>query len=120
MSVRQAQRQIDAAEFAAWMAYARLEPWGQPAEDFRLGVLAATVANGLRAVVDTLILVNGGRPPKRQGLVPADFMPQWGETPRAAVAPAELHTLFMMLTNAGIGTLTMTPPPERTRNGTRL
>lgn len=45
MSVRQAQREIDSREFAEWMAYANVEPFGPLREDQRAGVVAAILAN---------------------------------------------------------------------------
>ena len=45
MSVRQAQAQIDSAEFASWIAFYRLEPWGAPVEDMRTGATLAMMAN---------------------------------------------------------------------------
>lgn len=45
MSVRRAQDEIDAPEFAEWMAYAKIEPFGPEREDQRAGVIAALIAN---------------------------------------------------------------------------
>lgn len=45
MSVRRAQLEIDSAEFAEWMAYANLEPFGPVREDQRAGVVASIIAN---------------------------------------------------------------------------
>jgi hypothetical protein len=49
MSVKQAQCEIDSAEFSEWLAYWQLEPWGQSREDLRIGILAALYANTHRA-----------------------------------------------------------------------
>lgn len=45
MSVRQAQREIDSAEFADWMAFARIEQFGSPVEDLRTGAVVSMLAN---------------------------------------------------------------------------
>lgn len=45
MSVWRAQREVSSREFAEWMAYATLEPFGPEREDQRAGVVAATLAN---------------------------------------------------------------------------
>lgn len=40
MTVRELLRRIDAHEFAEWMAYAQIEPFGPLREDLRAGVVA--------------------------------------------------------------------------------
>ncbi|VVE90399.1 phage tail assembly protein T [Pandoraea bronchicola] len=45
MSVRQAQREIDSAEFAEWVAYSRIEQFGSPIEDLRTGAVVSMLAN---------------------------------------------------------------------------
>ena len=45
MSVRQAQREIDSREFAEWIAYDRIDPFGEERADWRVGQLTAMVAN---------------------------------------------------------------------------
>lgn len=45
MSVRQAQAEIDSAEFTEWLAYYSLEPFGTQMDDLRHGVATATLAN---------------------------------------------------------------------------
>ena len=51
-------------QFAEWMAYSRLEPWGEERDDLRMGIVASTIANVYRK--------EGKKPFK-----PADFMPQF-------------------------------------------
>lgn len=65
MSVKRAQREIDAAEFAEWLAYYRLEPWGEERGDLRAGIVASTVANAWRG--KDVLPFN-----------PGDFMPEFG------------------------------------------
>lgn len=48
--------------FAEWAAYAELEPFGESLQDWRAGMIAATVAN---VNID----------PKRKAFQPQDFMP---------------------------------------------
>jgi hypothetical protein len=48
MSVRRAQHEIDSTEFTEWMAYYRLEPWGDAVADLRHGVLSSLIANANR------------------------------------------------------------------------
>lgn len=61
MSVKRAQQEIDAAEFAHWMAFYRLEPWGRDVEDRPAALVASTIAN-----------VN--RPKSRKAYKVEDFM----------------------------------------------
>lgn len=44
-SVAEAQASITSAEFSDWCAYFSVEPWGYGIENWRMGVVAATVAN---------------------------------------------------------------------------
>lgn len=68
MSVKRAQREIDAREFAEWMAYWSLEPWGEGRADLRAGIVASTMAN----------LWRGQDSP---AYAPGDFMPHFGQQP---------------------------------------
>lgn len=67
MSVEKAQREISSHEFAEWMAYYRLEPFGENRQDFRHGILSALIANS-------------NRDPKKQPkpYAPEDFIPDFG------------------------------------------
>lgn len=49
MSVKRAMREIDREEFRWWIAYHRLEPFGQVRDDLRAGVVASVVANTHRS-----------------------------------------------------------------------
>jgi hypothetical protein len=58
------QASITSEQFAAWMAYYEVEPWGEDRADLRMGILAsATVAPHCRR----------GQAPK-----PASFLPKFG------------------------------------------
>ncbi|WJF92002.1 hypothetical protein QS306_14635 [Paraburkholderia bonniea] len=67
MSVARAKREIDSVEFADWMAYYSIEPWGERIADVRMGVMASTMANVYRD-------------PQSAPLRPADFIP-WAAEP---------------------------------------
>lgn len=56
--------EISSRQFAEWMAYSRLEPWGEDRDDLRMGIIASTIANANRG--------KGSKP-----LSPADFMPRF-------------------------------------------
>ena len=51
-------------QFAEWMAYSTLEPWGEERDDLRMGIVASTIAN-----------VNRGKNSKP--LKPQDFIPSF-------------------------------------------
>ena len=91
MSVAQAQREIDAREFATWMAYARVEPFGEERADLRAGIVAATIANA-----------NRGKGIK--AFEPADFMPTF-ESKRKQTADEMQSRMFQFaeLHNRAIG-----------------
>lgn len=67
MSVAQAQREIDSAEFAEWVAFYQLEPFGEERADLRAGIISSAVANYSGKINE----------PTR----PRDFMPHFGEQP---------------------------------------
>jgi len=48
MSVKRAQEEIDSREFAYWMAFYRLEPWGRDVEDRPAAMIASIIANTKR------------------------------------------------------------------------
>lgn len=58
------QQAMTHAEFVDWCAYYGIEPWGGDAENWRAGVISATVAN------------YAGRSRKRADAKPSDFMPK--------------------------------------------
>jgi hypothetical protein len=69
-TVEELQARMSSGEFARWIAYFCLEPFGYEVENWRMGTIAATVAN-----------VSPGR--KGKALVSADFCPK---KPNAAPA----------------------------------
>ena len=54
MTVRQLETHIEASELQEWMAFFSIEPWGSVRDDYRAGVIAATLVN-----------VNGGKKGKK-------------------------------------------------------
>lgn len=44
-TVEELQRAMSSAEFMDWCAFYEIEPWGYDAANWRMGVVAATVAN---------------------------------------------------------------------------
>ncbi len=73
MSVRQAQREIDSAEFAEWMAYYQIEPFGEMVADIRHGLACALLAN-----------VNRDRKAQPTPYTPEDFIP-WAQQDEALI-----------------------------------
>lgn len=66
MSVAQAQREISGREFAEWMAYHRLEPFGYERQDMGHAITAATIANSAK-----------GKKGKTYRMT--DFLPRFGK-----------------------------------------
>ena len=71
MTVAEAQARISSPEFAEWVAYYGLEPFGALAEDTRHGIRAAIQANAFRG--------------KGKAATPADFMLCHTEKPAQSV-----------------------------------
>jgi hypothetical protein len=66
--------EISSVQFAEWMAFSRLEPWGEDRADLRAGIVASTIANANRG--------KNAKPFK-----PDDFMPRFEpETEEEAAA----------------------------------
>jgi hypothetical protein len=70
--VKQAQAEIDSYEFAEWLAFAEMEPFGAPFDDLRAGTIASAIYN-----------VNRDFKARPEPFGALDFMPwaQDGETP---------------------------------------
>ncbi len=83
MPVATAMREISSREFAEWIAYDQLEPFGEQRADLRAGITAATVANVNRG--------KGQRP-----FAAADFMPKFAEE-RKIMTAAEIEAVLMGL-----------------------
>lgn len=48
MTVRELHARIDSSEFAEWMAFYRIEPWGEERADYRSAMIAQVMANIFR------------------------------------------------------------------------
>jgi hypothetical protein len=48
VDVDQMLSEISSRDFARWMAYSRLEPWGEERADLRMGIVASVIANSNR------------------------------------------------------------------------
>lgn len=68
MNVDEMLSEITSMQFAEWMAYSTLEPWGEERDDLRMGIVASTIANA-----------NRGKNTKAYS--PQDFMPQFEPEP---------------------------------------
>lgn len=44
-TLKEAMCRCDSKEFALWVAYYRIDPWGESRADLRTGIVASTVAN---------------------------------------------------------------------------
>lgn len=69
MTVAELHQRVDAREFAEWMAFDRIEPFGDRRADLRSATVAATIANCHR-----------GRSSSR--IYPRDFMPDFDREPQ--------------------------------------
>lgn len=56
--------EMTSLQYAEWIAYSRLEPWGEDRDDLRMGIVASVIANSNRG--------KGQKPFK-----PQDFMPDF-------------------------------------------
>ncbi len=62
---------MSSAEFAEWMAYYAIEPFGEERADLRMGVLASLIAN-----------INRDPKKQREPFTPSDFMPRFEVEPQ--------------------------------------
>ena len=97
MSVAEAQSRISSREFAEWMAFYRLEPFGEERADLRMAILAAVIANA-------------NRDPKqrKQPYEPKDFMPQFDQPQDTETEPWEQQLALAHMITAAQG-----PRPQR-------
>jgi hypothetical protein len=61
---------MSSAEFTQWIAYANIEPFGYPMDNYRMGVPAAALVNSIRSTVP----MDKGKRPKP--VKASDFYPQ--------------------------------------------
>ena len=66
MTVDELLSSMSAREFADWIAFARVEPFGEDRADLRAGIVASVIANA-----------NRDRKKRAKPYEPVDFMPQF-------------------------------------------
>lgn len=98
--------EIDSRELAEWMAYDRLEPFGEQRGDVRTAIVAQTVANTHRG-------------PKQKPYKLDAFLPKYGDRATPDKTPDQLLAIAEML-NAAFGGVDLREigSPLTTRNGT--
>lgn len=70
MTVGELDERISSAEITQWIAYANVEPFGYPMDNYRMGVPAAAIANTVRS---TIPIPKGRQRPKP--VKASDFYP---------------------------------------------
>ena len=75
----------DSRELAEWLAYAQLEPFGEPRADLRAGIVASTIANTHR---DPKV--------RKRPFEPQEFVPDFAEQWRQAHRPPEPPHIKML------------------------
>ena len=90
MSVRQAQQEIDSAEFTAWIAFYHIQPFGPERDDIRSALLGFQLARNMHR--DTR--------PRRLRL--DDFKPTFSPTPQQIPeqTPAQMYAVLFNMTRA--------------------
>ncbi|MBA7515235.1 hypothetical protein ES705_07274 [subsurface metagenome] len=82
------QEELDSFEFAEWLAYYQLEPFGEERSDLRAGIITSAIANA-------------NRDPKKRSraYTPGDFMPDFGRV-KVAQTMEDQIALAKMITMA--------------------
>jgi hypothetical protein len=91
--VAELQERMSSLEFAEWMEFGEIEPWGEERADVRAAIVASTVANA-------------NRDPKarKKPFTVGDFMPKFGEPAKRRQTWQEQLAMAEMLTEALGGT----------------
>ncbi len=89
-TVRELQTRMDSHEFAEWMAYYRIDPYGSWREDYRAGIVASTLAN-----------VN--RTKDAKVFTPQDFIPEFDHAEEREEQSPEEQLQIVELLNASLG-----------------
>lgn len=92
MSVREAQARISSNEFSEWIAYSRIEPFGEERAD-------------LRSAINTTVLANANRSKGRRAFKVKDFMPRF-DTKLEIQSPKHMQAMFRMMSAKGYGKFT--------------
>ena len=71
MTVRELENRLSSQELSEWMAYFSIEPFGSAREDYRAGLVAATVANcaGSKKVLQPTDFIHIYQQPKSVSLL---------------------------------------------------
>jgi hypothetical protein len=75
-------RSLTAKQFAEWQAYARIEPFTEKLEDWRVALLAKAIFDANQRLIDAIFAVNGAEKHKRPKIVETkldDFLLVWRE-----------------------------------------
>lgn len=83
MTVQELLERVSSQELTEWMAFFQLEPWGTEIDDWRAGLIAATIANIMRDR-------------KSRPLNPMDFMPRWDAPAQAEQSWEEQEQIMAM------------------------
>lgn len=87
-TVASLQAEMSSDEFAHWVAFYRLEPFGYEVQNWRAALVAAATAN------------TAGKKRNGQPFTPRDFMPRSVEASRAQT-PEEMRAVLMAMTGGG-------------------
>lgn len=61
MTVEDLESRMSSAEFTRWIAYAGIEPFGYPVDNYRFGISTQEIVNAVRATIP--VPKGGKRPP---------------------------------------------------------
>ena len=85
--------EISSRELSEWMAYERLEPFGEKRADLRSAIVASTVANTAR-----------DEKKRRRPYTPEEFMPAFqAEDEEEAIEPWQRQLQMVEMLNAAFG-----------------
>lgn len=83
---------MSSREFAEWMAFYDLEPFGEEQADLRAGIVASTVAN-----------VHRDRKKRSKAYKPEDFMPKFKRAGKRERTPWQDQLKVIEMWNAAMG-----------------
>lgn len=106
MSLKRAQREIDADEFAEWMAYYDIDPFGEERADLRSAINTATMVN--------LWSTKGARSVK-----PIEFMPFAARTKKRQSPEEMAYQMRQFVRHAQGNRLNGTTGPNISRNNSK-
>lgn len=80
---------MSSAEFSLWASAYKDDQWGEMWEDWRMGVVASTIANFAGKTL----------PKGAQGTTAKDFMPKFGNQEEETVSSPDPFTFFSQMNN---------------------